>query len=131
MCYSAQAWAAYQRYVREFGAHIAFQDFVRIYGHRGIDPRIRIPKAMDAAFAHPQTAEERRVKALINEWDAGQARKLEADLFKQRARLVDAERKLKAKPTKAAAESKRIAAEKISWALGQARRSSSHGPEAA
>ncbi|MBL6749430.1 MAG: hypothetical protein ISP90_02865 [Nevskia sp.] len=61
MCFSAQAWVAWQRYVREFGAHLAFQDFVRLYGHRSADPRIKIPKAMDAAFSHPRTDEERQI----------------------------------------------------------------------
>lgn len=119
MCYSAQAWAAWQRYVREYGAHIAFLDFVKLYGHRAADPRIRIPKAMDAAFLQPQAAEERQVKALIDEWNAGQVRKLEAELFKQRARLADAVRKLKTKVTKAATESRRIAGEKIAWVQGK------------
>ena len=41
------------------------------------------------------------------------------ELFKQRKRLADAERTLLAKPTKAATESKRIAAEKIEWAMGK------------
>lgn len=119
MCYSAQAWAAYQRYVREFGAHIAFQDFVRLYGHRGADPRIRIPKAMDAAFAHPQTAEEREIAALIQGYNAAQIAKLEQEVFAQRKRLADAERSLQAKHTKKAEESKRIAGDKVSRALGR------------
>jgi putative SOS response-associated peptidase YedK len=45
--------------------------------------------------------------------------KLEQDLFKQRARLADAERALQAKVTKAAAESRRIATDKIAWTHGK------------
>lgn len=49
----------------------------------------------------------------------GQTTKLEQELFKQRKRLVDAERALQTKVTKAALESQRIAPEKIAWALGK------------
>jgi putative SOS response-associated peptidase YedK len=45
--------------------------------------------------------------------------KLEQDLFKQRARLAEAERSLLTKVTKGASESKRIATDKIEWSLGR------------
>jgi putative SOS response-associated peptidase YedK len=74
---------------------------------------------MDAAFAHPQTDDERAIKAMIDAWDREQASKLEQELFKQRKRLADAERTLQLKTTKAATESKRIATSKVEWALGK------------
>jgi hypothetical protein len=72
---------------------------------------------MDAAFTNPGTEEERRIKTLIERYDAAQVTKLEQEIFKQRARLADAERILQTKITKAATESKRIATGKIDGTL--------------
>ncbi len=119
MCYSAQIVAAYQDYTRFHGADIDIEEFVRLYGMRAADPRIKIPKAMDAAFAGPSSEPERQIKEMIDRFNAEQTQKLEAELFKQRKRLADAERILAKKTTKAASESKRIAAEKISWSISK------------
>jgi putative SOS response-associated peptidase YedK len=119
MCYSAQIQQNYKKYVRAFGADISIQDFVRLYWDRQTNARIKIAKAMDASFANPETDEERQIKALIDGFDAQQATKLEQELFKQKKRLADAERTLQAKTTKAAVESKRIATDKVEWALGK------------
>ena len=119
MCYSAQVWQNYRKYVRAYGADIAFEDFVRLYFDRQANARIRIAKAMDAAFSDPQNEAERRIKTLIDEFDRQRATKLEQELFKQRKRLADAERALQVKTTKAAAENKRIASEKVEWCLGK------------
>ena len=44
---------------------------------------------------------------------------MEAELFRQRKRLADAQRSLREKSTKAALESERIANGKVEWALGK------------
>lgn len=119
MCYSAQIWQDYRRYVRAWGADISLEDFVRLYWDRQSNPRIRIAKAMDAAFAQPQNDDERRIKALIDAFDAQQRTRLEQELFKQRRRLADAERTLQTRTTKAALESRRIATDKVAWALAK------------
>lgn len=119
MCYSAQIWANYKKYVRHWGADISLKEFVRLYWDRQQTARIKIPKAMDESFADPQNDEERKVKALIDEFNTQQAAKFEQELFKQRKRLADAERALQTKTTKAATENKRIATDKIAWALGK------------
>ena len=119
MCYSAQIRHDYNLYVRQFGADIDIKEFVRLYWERQQGSKAKIPKAMDAAFAHPQTDDERAIKAMIDAWDREQASKLEQELFKQRKRLADAERTLQVKTTKAATESKRIATSKVEWALGK------------
>lgn len=119
MCYSAQVRASYKRYVREFGADVSIKQFFRLYWDRSQGAKIRIPKAVDAAFAEPETDEERKIKALIDAYDAEQASKLEQELFKQRKRLADAERTLRSKTTKAALESRRIAGDKVEWCLGK------------
>ncbi|CAN7181380.1 SOS response-associated peptidase family protein [Paraburkholderia hospita] len=114
MCYSAQIEADYKKYVKTFGAHMDIREFARLYWERAEgNLKAKIPKAMDDSFASPQSDEEREIKRLIDEYNAAQTTSLEEELFKQRARLVAAERTLQTKPTKAATESKRIAGEKI------------------
>jgi putative SOS response-associated peptidase YedK len=119
MCYSAQIWQSYQKYVRVWGADIDIKEFVRVYWDRSQGLTAKIGKAMDASFSDPQTDDERKIKALIDEYDARQVAKLEQEVFKQRKRLADAERTLHRKTTKAATESKRIATDKVAWALGK------------
>lgn len=119
MCYSAEVQEDYRWYVRTFGAKIDIADFVRLYTARLSDKNIRIGKAMDAAFAHPKSNDERAIKALIDEYEVSQAAKLEQELFKQKKRFADAQRALKTKPTKKAQEDQRIATQKIDWALGK------------
>ena len=119
MCYSAQIRANYKKYVREWGADISIKEFVRLYWMRSQGAKVKIPKAMDAAFADPQTDEERQIKAMIDAFDAQQTTTLEQELFKQRKRLADAERTLQTKTTKAATESKRIATDKVEWCLAK------------
>jgi len=119
MCYSAQVWGNYKKYVRHLGADIGIKEFHQLYWLRSEGSKARIPKSMDAAFANPQSDDERAIKALIDAFDAEQASKLEQEVFKQRKRLADAERILATKTTKAATESKRIATHKVEWAMGK------------
>jgi putative SOS response-associated peptidase YedK len=120
MCYSAQIKSAYDKFVREFGAALSIREFAELHGYRVIEAkRYNVPKAVDALFDHPSTDAEREVKALIDRYRAEQATAWEQELFKQRKRLADAERSLATKPTKAAAESQRIATTKVDWLLGK------------
>jgi hypothetical protein len=109
MCYSAQIKADYQRFLRHFKATLSLRDFMRIYWARAEGSKLKIPRALDALFAHPECDEEREIKRLIDEHDARQGVEYEQELFRQRKRLADAERALQTKATKAAAESRRIA----------------------
>jgi len=120
MCYSAQILADYRKFVRTFGALMDIHEFARLFFERaeGVN-KAKVPKAMEDAFAQPQTEAEREIKALIEKFNAEQTSKLEQDLFKQRKRLADAERTLQTKVTKAAAESQRIATDKIEWTRGK------------
>jgi putative SOS response-associated peptidase YedK len=119
MCYSAQIEAEYRTYVRLFGANVSLREYVEIFWNRRTDASIKIPKGVEAAFADPQNDDEREIKRLIDEFNAGQAIKLEQELFKQRRRLADAHRALHARPTKKAEEDRRISTAKIDWALGK------------
>ncbi|USX11051.1 hypothetical protein [Paraburkholderia fungorum] len=116
MCYSAQIVADYRKYVKMFGAHMSIKEFAELYWeHGGRD--LKAPLAMEAAFSDAQTDDERRIQALIAENNAVRATKLEQEVFEQRTRLAKAERILETKATKAAAESKRIASNKIDAAV--------------
>ena len=119
MCYSAQVEESFQRYVRQFGADIDIHQFVKLYAHRIEGSGARIPKAMDANFASPEGSAQRSIAKLIETFDASELSRLEQEVFKQRKRLADAERKLQTRTTKAASESKRIATSKVKWALSR------------
>jgi len=109
----------YRWYVRTYGVKISIEDFVHLYTARLNDAKIKIAKAMDAAFVDPKGDDERAVKALIDRFNTSQATKLEQELFKQKKRLADAQRTLQTKETKAATESARIATSKIDWSLAK------------
>ena len=113
MCYSAQVWADYRRYIRDFGAELDIKEFFDIFWRRKGDAKVKVPKAMEAAFAEPRSDMEREIKALIEEFAAEQEIKLQQDIFKQRTRLADAERSLLTKTTKKASEEKRISTDNI------------------
>jgi len=117
MCYSAQLQAAYLRYLRETGAQMDIDQFVEIFGARVADSSIRIPRAIERWFDEPKNDTERRIKGFIDQYRSAEITKLEREAFAQKKRLADAERALAAKPTKAAAESQRIATNKIEQAL--------------
>jgi len=117
MCYSAQIWAEYRKFEREFGSVLSIHQYVSFFWEQKKDGAWRkIAKAMKAAFAEPRTDEERKIAAIIAEGDAEYERALEAELFQQRTRLTNAERALQSKPTKKAANDQRVATAKIAAA---------------
>lgn len=89
MCFSAKTVAAYRRFEREFGAVISLQEFVDLYGARFEDKRIKIPKAMDLAFADLRNDGEQQIRALIDQYAVQQAGALEQEIFSQRTRLAE------------------------------------------
>jgi putative SOS response-associated peptidase YedK len=117
MCYSSQIAAAYQQYLKLTGATIDLDQFREVYGFRHADAPIRIAGAVDRWFNEPKNASERAIRELIDQHRTDAIARLESEVFAQRRRLADAERKLQTKPTKAATESKRIAGAKIETAL--------------
>jgi putative SOS response-associated peptidase YedK len=119
VCYSAQVQADYKKYVTLFGATMNIREFYEIFYRRGLDSKIKIPKAVEASFADPENDDERAIKALIDEYNDQQAAKFEAELFKQRKRLADAERILQTKPTKKAQDDQRIATDKVKQLMGR------------
>ncbi|MFX4454736.1 hypothetical protein ABTA67_19875, partial [Acinetobacter baumannii] len=81
VCYSAQVQADYKKYMTMFGAEMSIREFYDVFYRRGLDAKIKIPKAVEASFANPQTDDERAIKALIDEYNNKQAAKLEEELF--------------------------------------------------
>jgi len=128
MCYSAQLQAAYMRYLRETGCEMDIDQFVEIFGARVSDSSIRIPRAIERWFDAPKNDAERKIKEYIDEFRSAEITKLEREVFAQKKRLADAERTLAAKPTKAAAESQRIATNKIEQALTRIERLKAEKP---
>lgn len=114
MCYSAEVWADYKKYLRQFpGSVLSIRDFVELYVRRHSDPKLKLPKGMDLAFLDPRTPEEQQIRSLIDEYNAALITDSEQELFKQTKRLADAERKLAVKETKAALTDQRVAGNKI------------------
>lgn len=117
MCYSAQIAQRFHIYKRITGAEIDIEQFMEIEGFRARGGAVRIPRAVDQWFGEPATDGGRRIKNLIDQFRTAKVTALEQEIFAQRKRLADATRKLAAKPTKAAAESQRIATAKVEKAL--------------
>lgn len=120
MCYSAQIWAEYRKFEREFGAVLSIHQYVRFFWERRRDGTWRkIPKRMKDAFAHPRDDAEREIQTMIAEGDAELEQTLQAELFKQKKRLADAERALAGKITKKAQNEQRVARDKMEVAQRQ------------
>lgn len=119
MCYSAKVTQTFKSYQRRYGARVNYAQFELLFAARLEDDKVKIPKALEANFQDPQTADEKRIRDLIDRYVSQRSAQLEAELFKQRRRLADAERALAERTTKAATESRRIAGEKVEWILGK------------
>jgi putative SOS response-associated peptidase YedK len=116
MCYSAMVEQKVKSWLR-WNARIQTDLFEQLFTRRLKDDSIKIAKALEANYFEPRTPQETRIKALIDEYHARKTAALEAELFKQKKRLADAERSLKKKETKKALEDQRIAGNKVEWHL--------------
>lgn len=131
MCYSALIWTDFRRYQKAYAASLDIHEFVRLIERRLKLGRLAIPKGMldslgdlknvsaPADAPIDQVAAVDELITLLDEVRKQEAATLEELLFTQKTRLVDAERKLAAKPTKAASESQRIATDKIERAMAK------------
>jgi putative SOS response-associated peptidase YedK len=113
MCYSALVRNDLQWLVKRYGAEIAWEMFEELYLKRLEDNDIQFARALDVHVLKNQSPAAQRCQSYIEEYRTKQARTWEQELFKQRKRLVDAQRKLQAKETKAARNDERIATAKI------------------
>ena len=121
MCYSAQVTASFRTYVRRLGARADLEAFHTLFERRSADPRIKVPKALEADFLEPHNGEEAAIAQVITSFHKDQAQRWEQELFKQRKRLADAQRQLRNRITKAATESQRIASAKVDALLARLR----------
>jgi len=113
MCYSALVRHDLQWLAKRYGAAIAWEMFEALFRKRLDDDGIQFSRALDVHILRMQDEQARPSHALIEQYRASQARGWEQELFKQRKRLVDAQRKLQVRETKAARNDERIATEKI------------------
>lgn len=113
MCYSAMVEQDLKKYRMKWNVRIDISIIEEMYKKRALGENIKISKAFDANFLNPESVEEKRIKKLIDEFNLGQEKKFESEIFKQKKRLADAERALQGKQTKKALEEQRIASTKI------------------
>lgn len=113
MCYSAQVWADYEKYVRHYGANIDIRTFHDLYVRKRQGDKLKTPKAMDVAFDAAGGDLAGKIAGLVGEIHGAEVAGLEQELFKQKKRLADAERTLQTKVTKKAENDQRIASNKI------------------
>jgi len=113
MCYSAQIVQVLKDFLRRYDIRMDYAEALKLFLRRRGDPGITISRAFEANFDQPANDMERQIKALIDEHRDRMAMQWESDLFRQRTRLVAAQRKLKQKATKAAQNEVRIATGKI------------------
>lgn len=114
MCYSAQVFAGFRKFQRQTGSKMAIRDYVKLFWRDlGKDPhakRPKVPRAMEIdvlQFGPDEVAE------LIRAWDADEMTNLSQELFKQKKRVADGQRKLLEKVTKKAQADVRIGTDKM------------------
>ena len=120
MCYSSMVYAEHRKFQRETGSTMDVETYVEVFWvQRGKDPsrkRPRVPRALERDILQhgpPDLAE------MIRYWDELETTSLEQEIFAQRKRVVEAERKLQAKVTKKAQDDVRIGRDKVCKALGR------------
>ena len=115
MCYSAQLQQRFKTIKEMLKAEADYAKFGQVFEARLSDDSIKIPKALEANFYNAKTPTEKRILDSIRQYQDNKTKELEVELFKQKKRLADAERKLKTKETKKALDDQRIASNKIKW----------------
>jgi putative SOS response-associated peptidase YedK len=119
MCYSALVRQNLLWLARHYGAEVAWEMFEELYRRRIDDGDIQLARSLDVYMLQLTDERARRSQAYIEQYRAERSRAWEQELFKQRKRLVDAQRKLQVKETKAARNDERIATDKIAALLGK------------
>jgi putative SOS response-associated peptidase YedK len=115
--------AEYDQYRRLTGAEMDLEQFMEICGWTPeSDERRVVPRAVERWFDDATGGVAARIRESIRLRRAAQEAAWQQELFAQKKRLAEAERKLAAKPTKAAAESQRIATAKIDALLARLNR---------
>jgi putative SOS response-associated peptidase YedK len=119
MCYSAKLTQSLKEYLRLTGAVADLAQIETVLQGRLTERAVRIPRGFERNFDEPQSEHEQRIRSLLDQYRNESVTKLEQEVFAQKKRLADAQRKLKDKETKAARNEERIATDKIEAALGK------------
>jgi len=119
MCYSAVVEQNLDAIARQARARVDLSSFEELFVRRANGEDLKLAKALEANFTGAGTASGTRTVDAIRAFHADQAKKWEAELFKQKKRLADAERQLKTRATKKAQSDQRIAGHKIEWLLAR------------
>ena len=117
MCYSAMVNQEVKKLGLKFKARIDYALIEEMFERRLKDKSIKISKALEESFRIPENSHEKKIWSLISQYRNERTKELEAEMFKQKKRLADAERKLKEKETKKALEDLRISTTKIKTAV--------------
>jgi putative SOS response-associated peptidase YedK len=118
MCYSAMVEQNVKKLGFRYKARIDQGLFDDLFTRRLDGEAIKFPLALDAFFIkEAETPGEKEIKKLAEEYQKRQISEIETDIFKQKKRLADAERKLAVKPVKSTENDKRIATNKINLGL--------------
>ena len=113
MCYSAMVEQDLKKLSRQFDASVDLEAYAAMLQDRYENPRMKLPKALDDALV----AHGGQLAGMVDQWRKAQASVLEKELFTQKKRVSDAERKLAEKVTKKAQDDVRIGSDKISKAM--------------
>ncbi|KPN20979.1 hypothetical protein AO715_14425 [Xanthomonas sp. Mitacek01] len=112
MCYSAQVYAEFKAFKRHFpGVVMDVDAYVKTFWwDRGLNPMAKAPRALIRELMEIGPPE---LQANLRAADAEAITQLEQEMFAQRMRVADAERKLETKVTKKAQEDVRIGTKKV------------------
>ena len=119
MCYSALVRQNLTWLSKRYGAEVAWELFEELFRRRVDDDGIQFSRSLDVHVMQMADEKAGPSQHYIEQYRANQARVWEQELFKQRKRLVDAQRKLQIKETKAARNDERIATEKMAVLAGK------------
>jgi putative SOS response-associated peptidase YedK len=113
MCYSALVRQNLLWLAKHYSAEVAWEMFEELFRRRVDDSDIQLARSLDVHVLQMTEERARRSQSYIEQYRADRSRAWEREVFKQRKRLVDAQRKLQVKETKAARNEERIATGKI------------------
>lgn len=117
MCYSAKVTQSLKEYLRLTGAVADLAQIETVLERRLTDSAVRIPRGFERNFDEPKSEQEQRIRSLLDRYRDDNVTRLEQDVFTQKKRLADAQRKLQEKETKSARNDARIASNKIETSL--------------
>lgn len=113
MCYSAQVYAELKKFIRATGLKIKAKEYVKLYWDQKKTPyakRPKVPRAMEIEVLNDGPEE---LAEIIRGYDAREIDELTQELWKQKKRVADGERKLQTKVTKAAENDVRVGTDKM------------------